>query len=71
MHRDLKPHNVLIAEDGNGKQRIVLADFGLSKHIEKEKEMVSFASTFDQIGTLGWAAPEAITQSERKICINC
>jgi uncharacterized protein (TIGR02688 family) len=49
VHRDLKPSNVLCL--GN---RWKLADFGISKNLSR----VVTQKTFQQYGTLGYAAPE-------------
>lgn len=49
VHRDLKPQNVLLA---NGSWK--LADFGISKN----RSRIMTQKTFQQYGTLGYAAPE-------------
>ena len=67
-HRDLKPHNVLIAEDNN-EHRVVLADFGISKYIKPDMNATASGYTFNQVGTIGWSAPEAAAQSEREVRI--
>ena len=51
VHRDLKPSNVLLDE----KRRPQLTDFGLAKHLEKEKNLTR---TGDLMGTPGFMAPE-------------
>ena len=62
-HRDLKPLNVLFAEDNN-EYRVVLADFGISKYIKLDINTTVSAFTFNPVGTIGWSAPEAAVQSE-------
>ncbi len=48
MHRDVKPENILIFEDG----RAALADFGVSRFAR------TASATFTEAGTLGYLAPE-------------
>lgn len=55
VHRDLKPENILRAADG----KWILGDFGLAKPLES----ASF-STAGALGTLGYAAPEQLTDEE-------
>ena len=50
MHRDVKPSNVLVADDG----RVVLTDFGVVKDLEDPD--ITAAGTV--IGTVAFAAPE-------------
>jgi len=49
VHRDLKPENVLCLRD-----RWKLGDFGISKNLSR----MMTQKTFQQYGTLGYAAPE-------------
>ena len=37
MHRDIKPENIIIKNKDGNISDIILADFGLSEHLEKEK----------------------------------
>jgi serine/threonine protein kinase len=54
LHRDLKPNNVLVTDNGQGNGQVKLLDFGLSAAIER--------SEADQIktmaGTIAYMAPE-------------
>ncbi len=52
LHRDLKPQNILIANDGTPK----VADFGLAKRLEDDA--VEQTHTGDVLGTPGYMAPE-------------
>ena len=50
IYRDLKPENIMMTSDGHVK----LTDFGLSKHMAKQKITYTFA------GTPEYLAPEVI-----------
>lgn len=50
LHRDVKPDNILIADEG----RVVLTDFGLAK----VKDHFSVTQAGQSIGTVGYFAPE-------------
>jgi serine/threonine-protein kinase len=53
VHRDVKPENVLLADDG----RVKLADFGLARAIESTS---SAATGTMLIGTVAYLAPEQV-----------
>lgn len=57
VHRDLKPPNVLCCHDS-----WKLADFGISKNLSR----IVTQKTFQQYGTLGYAAPEQFQGVEAK-----
>ncbi|MDI3279649.1 protein kinase, partial [Arthrobacter sp. AL08] len=50
IHRDVKPENVLIADDG----RIKIGDFGLARAV------TTSTSTGTLIGTVGYLSPELV-----------
>eukprot|EP01111_Echinosteliopsis_oligospora_P013540 TRINITY_DN4878_c0_g1_i1.p1 TRINITY_DN4878_c0_g1~~TRINITY_DN4878_c0_g1_i1.p1 ORF type:complete len:522 (+),score=97.63 TRINITY_DN4878_c0_g1_i1:241-1806(+) len=52
IHRDLKPHNLLVDEHW----RVKVCDFGLSKFLEPKKDMTA-------CGTPAYAAPEVLRNS--------
>jgi serine/threonine-protein kinase len=61
IHRDLKPGNVIVAQDG----RPVLVDFGIAKVLEPEDtggDSTETATTQGLIGTPAYMSPEQIQQ---------
>lgn len=62
VHRDIKPENIMITSD-----RVVLIDFGIARHLEKNSLTDSYA--FFGPMTPGYAAPEQIRNEKRKISI--
>jgi serine/threonine protein kinase len=53
VHRDVKPHNVIVDEDGDGH----LTDFGLAKAVAST---TGLTTTGQVIGTVDYMAPEQI-----------
>jgi len=53
IHRDLKPHNLLVDENW----RVKVCDFGLSRFIENKRDMTA-------CGTPAYAAPEVLRNSD-------
>ncbi len=53
-HRDIKPRNILIMNDGS----IVVTDFGLAKILNKDSS--THTSSNDFLGTVGYHAPEQL-----------
>lgn len=54
VHGDLKPENVLLTD----KLSIKISDMGLSKRLQDNHSTF----TYDSLGSMGWRAPEILTQ---------
>lgn len=57
LHRDVKPANILLAEDGTGMEKVVLTDFGIARMPNTS----SLTATGSFTATLAYAAPEQLT----------
>ncbi|KAI5728967.1 hypothetical protein M8J77_023734 [Diaphorina citri] len=67
VHRDIKPHNVLLSlPTSEGRVRALISDFGLCKKLASGK--VSFSKRSGVTGTDGWIAPEMMANGGRTMC---
>nr|KAI8766493.1 serine/threonine-protein kinase/endoribonuclease ire-1-like [Biomphalaria glabrata] len=64
VHRDIKPHNVLISQpNAKNEVRVMISDFGLCKKLAADR--YSFSRRSGAAGTDGWIAPEMLISHER------
>jgi tetratricopeptide (TPR) repeat protein/tRNA A-37 threonylcarbamoyl transferase component Bud32 len=63
IHRDLKPGNILIGQDGEPH----VLDFGLAKVIGNEFDERAMTTTGAFVGSLPWAAPEQLAGMPHEI----
>ena len=66
VHRDVKPHNVLISSpNSQGHVRAMISDFGLCKKLTAGR--MSFSRRSGAAGTEGWIAPEMLEDDQRTV----
>ncbi|WP_419538660.1 serine/threonine-protein kinase, partial [Mycobacterium colombiense] len=60
LHRDVKPANILLTHPDEGERRILLADFGVARHLG---DISGITETNVAVGTVAYAAPEQLAGS--------
>ena len=65
VHRDVKPSNIFLAKDDDGKERVKLLDFGIAAYqqpVERGQSAITFTDAM--IGTPRYMAPEQVLASK-------
>ncbi|WP_240748647.1 serine/threonine-protein kinase [Mycobacterium paragordonae] len=57
LHRDVKPANILLEDDGPQPRGVFLADFGIARRID---DVIGLTSTNMTVGTVNYSAPEQL-----------
>jgi serine/threonine-protein kinase len=60
LHRDVKPANILLTHPDEDDRRILLADFGVARHLA---DISGITETNVAVGTVAYAAPEQLVGS--------
>jgi eukaryotic-like serine/threonine-protein kinase len=65
IHRDVKPSNIFIARDADGKERVKLLDFGVAAFQQPVARESSLTLSEAIVGTPRYMAPEQVVASSR------
>jgi serine/threonine-protein kinase len=57
LHRDIKPANILLGRPESGQERVLLADFGVARWLDRSSDLTGGEMT---VGTVTYAAPEQL-----------
>jgi hypothetical protein len=71
IHRDVKPSNLIFARDDDGEQVVLLTDFGIAKHPDKELGATRISNDGGKpviVGTPKYIAPEHFDPSATIDC---
>ncbi len=60
VHRDIKPGNIMLCSDGDGRREVKLLDFGIARHAASERATM----TGTTIGTPLYMSPEQATRPD-------
>ena len=62
MHRDLKPQNIMLVDEGRPEERFVILDFGIASQLDASQSLRG--ATMDGAGTPEYMSPEQLRGDE-------